>query len=303
MLRAVFGPLLVCAAACTTAAPPGAAPPSTSEPRIDVETPAPLGDDDWSNAVRTWIANARRAVEGYFGRFPVDAVRLRVTTNSSPGIGSGSTRAIDVPTIEIAVHPQTTADQFASDWTLTHEMIHLAVPSLAPEHHWFEEGCATYVEPLARARAGLVTEDAVWSELIADYDQGLPAAGDRGLDLDSSWGRTYYGGAIFCLLADIEIRRLTENEKSLQDALEACVARGWNIARQQTIEDILKVGDAATGTDVLSELYARMKSAPYPQKLDVTWRRLGVRVVGGRVIYDDNAPLWAVRRELILGTH
>jgi hypothetical protein len=303
MWRAVLGPLLVCVAACTTAAPPGTAPPAPSEPVIDVETPAPLGDDDWSNAVRAWVANARRAVEGYFGRFPVAALRLRVTANSSPGIGSGSTRVLDVPTIEIAVHPETKADQFANDWTLTHEMIHLAVPSLAPEHHWFEEGCATYIEPLARARAGLVTEDAVWAELIADYGQGLPAAGDRGLDLDSSWGRTYYGGAIFCLLADIEIRRLTENEKSLQDALEACVARGWNIARHQTIEDIFKVGDAATGTDVLMELYARMKSAPYPQQLDPTWKRLGVRVVGGRVMYDDNAPLWAVRRELIRGTH
>jgi len=31
---------------------------------------------------------------------------------------------------------------------LTHEMIHLAFPSMADEHHWIEEGLSVYVEPI-----------------------------------------------------------------------------------------------------------------------------------------------------------
>ena len=37
---------------------------------------------------------------------------------------------------------------------MTHEMVHLAFPSVAREHHWIEEGITTYVEPIARAETG-----------------------------------------------------------------------------------------------------------------------------------------------------
>ena len=39
------------------------------------------------------------------------------------------------------------------DWMLTHEMVHLSFPSMADEHHWIEEGIATYVEPMRGVRA------------------------------------------------------------------------------------------------------------------------------------------------------
>ena len=37
---------------------------------------------------------------------------------------------------------------------LVHELVHHGMPNLADEHHWMEEGLATYVEPIARAQAG-----------------------------------------------------------------------------------------------------------------------------------------------------
>jgi hypothetical protein len=37
---------------------------------------------------------------------------------------------------------------------MTHELVHMAIASLADEHHWLEEGLATYVEPIARAQDG-----------------------------------------------------------------------------------------------------------------------------------------------------
>ena len=40
--------------------------------------------------------------------------------------------------------------------------------------------------------------------------KGLPQAGDQGLDNTGTWGREYWGGAMFCLLADIEIRKATK---------------------------------------------------------------------------------------------
>lgn len=271
------------------------------EPEIAVEIAPAIDSDDVLASIRAWVADARRAVEGYYGRFPVDKLRISVRANRRRGVGSATTLGQAVPLIRIAVHPRTAAEDFGSDWTLTHEMIHLALPSLADEHHWLEEGIATYVEPIARARAGLVSEQAVWAEWLRNYSQGLPGEGDRGLDHESSWGRTYYGGAIFCLLADVEIRARTDNRKSLRDALVAILASNGDIRHGDSIERLFASGDRATGANVLSELYGRMKDSPVPTELESTWKRLDVSLVRNRVLFDDSAPLANVRRALVLG--
>lgn len=77
------------------------------------------------------------------------------------------------------------------------------------------------MEPIARAQVGRLTAEQVWGGMVDGMAQGLPAPGDQGLDNTHTWGRTYWGGAIFCLLADIEIRKRTGNAKSLRDALRA----------------------------------------------------------------------------------
>jgi hypothetical protein len=46
---------------------------------------------------------------------------------------------------------------------------------------------------------------------------------------------------------------------------------------------------------VLGDLYARMKEDPAPVDLDELFAKLGVRKVGGRIEFDDGAPLAAVR--------
>jgi predicted metalloprotease with PDZ domain len=212
------------------------------------------------------------------------------------------TRGDDGASIYVAVAAGADRRVLDDDWVLTHEMIHAVSPSLPTAQHWLEEGLATYVEPIARARAGRLTESAVWLAIASDYAQGLPAADDRGLDRTPTWGRTYYGGAIFCLEADVAIRARTGNAKSLQDALRAIAATGANVTETWSIERWLAAADAATGTTALSELYAQMKESPEPRELDSLWRRLGVRIENGAVQFDESAPLAAVRRALVAGS-
>ena len=85
---------------------------------------------------------------------------------------------------------------------MVHEMVHLAFPRVAKQHHWIEEGLATYIEPWARLGIGQLTEETVWKDLVEGLPKGLPGPEDKGLDRTPTWGRTYWGGALFCLLAD-----------------------------------------------------------------------------------------------------
>ncbi len=70
-----------------------------------------------------------------------------------------------------------------------------------------------------------MTPQQIWHDMVRDMHKGEPAEGDQGLDHTHTWGRTYWGGAMFCLVADVEIRRQTGNKKGLRDALRAIVAR------------------------------------------------------------------------------
>src|ERR1700741_291500 len=143
---------------------------------------------------------------------------------------------------------------------MTHEMIPLAFPSMAEQHHWIEEGLSTYVEPIARAKVGNLTPEKAWGDLADGIPQGLPQRGDRGLDFTPTWGRTYWGGALFCLLGDIEIRKRTGNQKGLRDALRAVLAAGGTVEAEGPLTKNLRIGDGGAGVPVVSDLNEKIKA-------------------------------------------
>src|ERR1700720_680365 len=245
-----------------------------------------------------WVKSAAESVTAYYGHFPIPQVLIRITPFKGKGVHSGMTFGDRGGRILIRVGNETSPAEFASDWMLTHEMVHLAFPSVDEKHHWIEEGIATYVEPIARIQAGNLKAEQMWFDLVRDMPQGLPQAGDRGLDHTRTWGRTYWGGALFCLLADVEIRRQTNNAKGLEQALRGILDAGGDIRMEWNLDDALRIGDRTVGVDVLEALYAKMKDKPAPVDLASLWMQLGVQSDGAGVRFDDNATLAAVRRAI-----
>jgi hypothetical protein len=246
-----------------------------------------------------WIDDAVRAVEAYYGRLPAARTRIEISRSGGRGIDGGSTTMRPGgPWIRITLGARADASALARDWVLTHEFVHTAIAEMPAPHHWFEEGLATYVEPIARAQAGLETAADVWKQLVEGLPRGLPEAGDGGLDRTPTWGRTYWGGALFCLLADIQIRERTQNRLGLQDALRALVDEGLTMETEAPIAEILARADAAVGGSVLRDLYARQATQPETVDLTALWKQLGIRYSRHRVRFDDDAPLAAVRRAI-----
>jgi hypothetical protein len=264
-------------------------------------SPGPL--EAGRDAALAWISNAANAVSEYFGRFPVQHPRVMVRVSGGrSGVSHGTTFGGQRGAFtRISVGQATTQKQLDDDWMMTHEFIHMAFPDVSgesDEHHWMEEGMATYIEPIARAQIGRMTNERVWGDFARDMPQGLPEAGDQGLDRTRTWGRTYWGGAIFWLLADVEIREATHNQKGLRDAMRGILNAGGNITEDWTVERVAEVGDQATGTTVIADLYKQMKGTAVHTDLDDLWRRLGVQVKNGAVTFDDGAPLAEIRKAI-----
>src|SRR5580700_588153 len=239
----------------------------------------------------TWVHRAGDAVCTYYGKFPVPHVGLDVRVRGGAGVHGGVTYPTSGGYISISLGADTTVAQLDDDWMLTHEMIHLAFPEMDRKHHWIEEGISVYVEPIARVQAGQLSAERIWHDVVRDMPQGEPESGDKGLDHTPTWGRTYWGGAMFCLLADIRIREQTHNQKGLQDALRGILAAGGNITQDWEIERAFAVGDKATGTTVLTDLYQEMRDKPDPVDLAALWKRLGIqRQKDGSIEFDASAP-------------
>jgi hypothetical protein len=263
--------------------------------------PGKLSLDD--AAIDRWVDLSARAVDAYYGRFPVARALLILV----PQTGShwnetvdGRTLAAGGSSILLGIGQTMGAADVPRDWVLTHEMSHLALPNLPRSVHWLEEGLATYVEPLGRAMIGTIPDTDVWRGLVDGLPNGQPAEGDQGLDRTHTWGRTYWGGALFAFAADLEIRKATHDKMSLKDALRGVLAAGGNGEVSMPVGEVLRLADQAIGAKVLEEMYAKWSVEPVKVDLAQTWRDLGVRAKPGAagVEYDDAAPLAGVRRAM-----
>jgi len=260
--------------------------------------PLDLGTDPILSHIQ-WAASALAA---YYGRFPVSRARILVVPVAGRGGDPHGTTWGGVDGFQgftrLRIGEHTTQADLADDWVATHELVHMAFPSQDRDQHWIEEGLATYVEPLARVKTGELAPRKVWGDMFRDMHQGEPATGDQGLDHTHTWGRTYWGGALFCLVADVEIRRQTGNRKGLEDALRAIVNAGGTIDREWPLGKAFAIGDAATGTHVLATMYAAWKDAPVTVDLDKLWSELGVRKAGDGIEFVNTAPLAAIREAI-----
>ena len=245
-----------------------------------------------------WIEKSAHAVTVYFGRFPVTSARILIVPVAGRGVQGGQAFGYGGAAIRLLVGGDSTEADLARDWKGVHEMVHLALPDVNEQHLWLAEGLAVYVESIARVQAGDLTAARIWGEFMRDMPQGLPADRDRGLDFTPTWGRTYWGGAIFCLAADVEIRKRTGNKFGLQDAMRGVLAAGGTHEEDWPLTKIFSVADGATGIPVLAELYEKMRASAYAPDLDALWRDLGISTGIGGATFDDNAALAPIRRAI-----
>ena len=257
-----------------------------------------ISDDTVVNRIHT----AAHAVVTYYGRFPVGRDRIFVVPIPGRGDVVHGTTWGDVggwaAFTRIGLGQHITPPQLAADWTITHELVHTAFPTLPDEQHWMEEGLATYIEPIARVQAGELQAKQIWRDMLDGMPKGEPASGDQGLDRTHTWGRTYWGGALFCLVADVQIRVDTRNRKGLQDALRAIVNAGGTIDQNWPLTRALEIGDKATGTHVLTSQYSAWSTSPVPVDLEKLWQQLGVQRSGDQVEFSASAPYADVREAI-----
>lgn len=250
-----------------------------------------------------WIEKAAHAVSNYYQGFPVSSLNIAINTQSGIRIG-GQAFSGENPMVVIRIGEHAQLSHLKKDWVLVHEMVHLAFPSVYRRHHWIQEGLATYIEPIVRVRAGLMNEKEAWYWMLTGMPKGLPESNDKGLDNTNTWGRRYWGGALFSLLGDQRIRQQSNNRHDIGDALRGIVTAGYSMQSDDVwpLDKILTIADKATKTTALISLYNEHKDTPINTNLEEIWKRIGVKLENGKVKLNNNASQAKLRHDLLFGS-
>lgn len=247
-------------------------------------------------SITRWAAERARAVSTFYRGFPAARASLFVVpVPNRREVVFGNLLPESSPAAVLEVGSLTNAAALANDWVLVHELFHIGVPSFHAEGKWFDEGLATYFEPIIRVRAGLLDPLAAWREFALTMPRAERALTEDGLEQSDD---IYWGGAVFCLLADVTAREQSAGRLGLEDGLRKVRQAGGNASEVWSLKKTLEIADSAFPKPVLVPLWKRYALRPAPLDLAGLFSALGVSRAGSGVHLSETAPRAWVRHAI-----
>jgi len=256
----------------------------------------------------TWIEEAARAVSTLYGRFPLRSPQIVVVPigRRSEAVPWAQVQRGGGAAAHFFVDQHRPLGEFRDDWTATHELSHMLLPYVARRDAWLSEGIASYYQNVLRARAGMITGEQAWEKLYAGFGRGLRGTGEetlaevsRDMHRSGAFMRVYWSGAAIALEADVELRRRSGGDTTLDLALgrlaECCLPsdRTW------TAREVMSRLDELVGTDVFMRLYAQhTQSIRFPDLEDAS-NALGIQHRDGRLSYSDDGDATRLRQAIM----
>ena len=256
-----------------------------------------------------WAAEAARNVSLSYGRLPNPSPHVVVvpidSSRNGPPVPFGRVVRDGGESVELFVRRNASLDSLYADWTATHEFSHLMLPYLGSRYRWVSEGFAQYLQNVLLARSGTYTEQRAWQKLYEGFRRGeasrpelspIAAAASRARGATM---KVYWSGAVLALEADVELRRRSGGEQSLDTVLHAFMRCCLPAKRRWRGTELLEKLDELAGMPVFMPLYHRHGEATGFPDYDQVFAELGVAIVRNRVVFEDDAPLASTRRAML----
>ncbi|UXI70565.1 hypothetical protein [Tahibacter amnicola] len=206
----------------------------------------------------TWVVACARALADTFGRFPVpltQVVVMPVARAREPVPFGHVVRGLG-NTVILYIDPVATLAELQADWTLTHELSHLAHPFLGEQGRWLAEGLAGYYQNVARARSGVLTAATATANLQRSFT-ATAKEDDRGPIDEAGRMRTYWTGAVMALDMDIQLAAAKGRFPSLAAAMGEFARHNLPSSRAWRPDDYMAELDRLGGTRIFSTTYQR----------------------------------------------
>jgi len=266
----------------------------------------------------SWLRAAAHDVADVYGRFPNPAPQVIVQPSQARGWasqdwgGGGSAIPFGYVTrdggeaVRFFVDVDRPLVDYLGDWTATHEFSHLLLPYIRSREKWISEGFASYYQNVLLARRGVYTEQEGWRRLHSAFEKARAIRNPPTLDgiSDRPFREVrmllYWSGAAVALMADAELRRLSDSAESLDTVLARLQACCLPSERTWTGEEFFTMLDELSKYPVFEDLFERYAYKRGMPPLESLYMRLGLVVTGSSsVALTDEAPDFRVRAAIM----
>ena len=231
-----------------------------------------------------WVSAVAEGNRRFWGGSPAKGGLVVLVPSSRGGIPFGRVLSLGGAVVTVLVGRDATTQDLYDDWVLVHEFLHLGTPLMRDTGAWLNEGIATFYEPTLRTRAGWKSEDEVWREWISMMPRGLNAMAESGLQ-NGGRGGTYWGGALFVLMAEIESLQASGGKIGFSDCLRKVLADGGDVTVKWQTRRLLGACDALLGKPAILPLADQHIPKGTAMTLENLWRRLGVSMAADGAIH------------------
>jgi len=265
---------------------------------------------DQHDAITQWVRETAECVTSIIGRFPQDQPQILVVAigKRSEAVPWAHVMRGGGIAAEFFIDETRPISEFRADWTATHELSHMLLPSVSSHDRWLSEGLASYYQNVLRARDGRLTEEQAWQKLHSGFERGKRATRGDSLAKAARSGRgatmrVYWSGAAIILKADTRLRELSGGRQSVDTALlslqDCCFEEGRNWRAQELFGEL----DRLTGYTVFMDLFhEHVLDDEFP---DMSWiyAQLGIVHRSASVQLNPDAPLNQIRHQIMHGDH
>lgn len=258
--------------------------------------------------VEDWLGPAANAVSQLWGGLPFTDMQLLVipVRDGYDAAPWAQTTRGGGAAVHFYMNAKASEKVLRDDWIATHEMVHFALPFIRRSDAWLSEGFASYYQNVLRARVGMISEQQAWKELYDGFARGnrdteYDTLHDDTLSMHSKGRvmRVYWSGAAIALLADVELRRSSNGEWSLDRVLEEFARCCRERERTWSAREVFTKFDALAGTDIFDRLYRRNVYSRHFPRLAETLDTLGIEANDTSVRFIDTAPSAGIRRAIM----
>lgn len=249
----------------------------------------------------TWLQQAAITTSLLGGQLPRELIpiTLHIAPESAKPVAFGQVIRTENPGVQFWLNPSFPLEDFLSDWTAVHELVHLFIPYPGSRDVWLSEGLATYYQNILMARSGVLTEQSMWQKIYDGFERGRRDNGHSDYSLAEmsvamrslgSFMRVYWSGTAYFMTMDIALRRATEQRVTLDKVVAEyarCCQRGITTSGSMLVAEF----DRLSGTDLFSKLYQEYRRTTGMPDTSALLDQLGIQVVNGQVLLAEPAAL------------